>query len=108
MNTRHPLDNHAPMLAQFRWQVPRHFNIAEVCVRRWAHHSHTANRLAVITHHADAPAEQNSFAQIQAAADALSHLLAAQGVQAGDRVAVVLPQISIKRSPLNLPMGITQ
>ena len=80
------------MLAQFRWQVPLHFNIAEVCVRRWAEHSHTANRLAVITHHADAPAEQHSFAQIQAAADALSHLLVAQGAQAGDRVAVVLPQ----------------
>jgi acetyl-CoA synthetase len=92
MTTRHPLDNHAPMLAQFRWQVPHPFNIAEVCVRRWAQHSHTANRLAVITHRADAPADQHSFAQIQAAADALSHLLAAQGVQAGDRVAVVLPQ----------------
>ena len=92
MTTRHLLDNHAPMLAQFRWQVPRQFNIAEVCVRRWAQHSHTANRLAVITHHANAPALQHSFAQIQAAADALSHLLAAQGLQAGDRVAVVLPQ----------------
>ena len=92
MTTRHPLDNHAPMLAQFRWQVPRPFNIAEVCVRRWAQHSLTANQLAVITHRADAPADQHSFAQIQAAADALSHVLAAQGVQAGDRVAVVLPQ----------------
>jgi acetyl-CoA synthetase len=80
------------MLVQFRWQVPRPFNIAEVCVRRWARHSHTANQLAVITHRADAPALQHSFAQIQAAADALSHLLAVQGVQAGDRVAVVLPQ----------------
>ena len=92
MTTRHLLDNHAPMLSQFRWQVPPQFNIAEVCVRRWAQHSHTANRLAVITHHADAPAEQHSFAHIQAAADALSQVLAAQGVQAGDRVAVVLPQ----------------
>ena len=92
MTTRHLLDNHAPMLAQFHWHVPRHFNIAEVCVRRWAEHSHTANRLAVITHHAQAPAEQHSFAQIQAAANALSQVLVAQGVQAGDRVAVVLPQ----------------
>jgi len=92
MLPRHPLDNHASMLAQFRWQVPRPFNIAEVCVRRWARHSLTANQLAVITHRADAPADQHSFAQIQAAADALSQVLAAQGVQAGDRVAVVLPQ----------------
>ncbi len=92
MITRHLLDNHAPMMAQFRWQVPPQFNIAEVCARRWAEHSHTANQLAVITHHADAPAEQHSFAHIQAAAEALSHVLSKQGVQAGDRVAVVLPQ----------------
>jgi len=92
MTTRHPSDNHAQMLAQFRWHVPSHFNIAEVCVRRWATYSPTVHRLAVITHRVDAPAVQHSFAQVQVAADALSHVLAAQGVQAGDRVAVVLPQ----------------
>jgi len=92
MTTRHPLDNHAQMLAQFRWQVPKHFNIAQMCVQRWASHAHTAQRSAVITHRADAPPLSHSFAQVQSAADALSHVLAAQGVQAGDRVAVVLPQ----------------
>ena len=92
MTTRLPSDNHATLLAQFRWHVPQHFNIAEVCVRRWASHAHTAHRMAVITHRLDATAEQHSFAQVQAAADALSHVLAEQGVKAGDRVAVVLPQ----------------
>ena len=77
MTTRHLLDNHAQMLAQFRWYVPASFNIAEVCVRRWAMHSHTALRLAVISHRLDAPAVHHSFAQVQAAADALSHVLAA-------------------------------
>lgn len=33
-----------------------------------------------------------SYAQLQQAADALSHVLASQGVKPGDRVAVVLPQ----------------
>ena len=92
MTTRHPLDNHAHMLAQFRWHVPAFFNIAEVCVKRWARKSHTAQRVAVITHRLDAPPLSHSFAQVQAAADALSHVLAAQGVKAGDCVAVVLPQ----------------
>ena len=92
MTTRLPSDNHATMLAQFRWQVPASFNIAEVCVRRWASHAHTAQRTAVITHRLDAPALTHSFAEIQAAADALSHVLAARGVKAGDRVAVVLAQ----------------
>jgi len=92
MTTRHLLDNHAHMLAQFRWQVPPHFNIAHACAARWASHSHSAKRVAVITHRADAPPLTHSFAQLQAAAHALSHVLAQQGVQAGDRVAVVLPQ----------------
>ena len=84
-------DTHTEMLAQFRWHVPRLFNIAQVCAQRWA--AHDQGRLtAVITHRADAPAEQHSFAQLQAAAHALSHTLAALGVQRSDRVAVVLPQ----------------
>ena len=29
-------DNHARMHAQFRWAVPEHFNIAQVCCARWA------------------------------------------------------------------------
>jgi len=92
MTTRHPSDNHAAMLAQFRWQVPSHFNIAHACLARWASHSHSAHRVAVITHRADASALTHSFAQLQAAAHALSHVLAQHGVKAGDRVAVVLPQ----------------
>ena len=92
MTTRHLLDNHAHMLAQFRWQVPTNFNIAHTCSARWASHSHSAHRVAVITHRADAPPLTHSFAQLQAAAHAMSHVLAQQGVKVGDRVAVVLPQ----------------
>ena len=29
-------DNHARMHAGFGWQVPEHFNIAQVCCTRWA------------------------------------------------------------------------
>ncbi len=85
------LDHHAAMLAQFRWHVPAHFNIAQVCSTRWAAHQH-GHLTAVITHRTDAPPEQHTFAQLQAAANALSHHLKALGVQPGDRVAVVLPQ----------------
>jgi len=84
-------DHHSAMLQQFRWHVPSQFNIAQVCAKRWAAHA-TGECTAIITHHAEAPAEQYSFAQLQSAANALSHVLALHGVQAGDRVAVVLPQ----------------
>ena len=48
--------------------------------------------MAVITHQADASPLLHSFAQLQQAANALSHHLKALGVKPGDRVAVVLPQ----------------
>jgi acetyl-CoA synthetase len=79
------------MLQQFRWQVPRQMNIAQLCAKRWATHDN-GQRLAVISHQTDAPATERSFAQLQAAANAMSQQLAALGVQRGDRVAVVLPQ----------------
>ena len=85
------LDHHAAMLAQFRWHVPHHFNIAQVCAKRWATHDQ-GQSVAVITHQADASPLLHSFAQLQQAANALSHHLKALGVKPGDRVAVVLPQ----------------
>ena len=84
-------DHHSTMLQQFRWQVPKHFNIAQVCATRWASHE-AGQRTAVITHQVDAAPIHHSFAQLQTAAHAMSHELAALGVQRGDRVAVVLPQ----------------
>jgi acetyl-CoA synthetase len=80
------------MHRQFRWQVPREFNMAEVCMRRWAASPVTARRTAIIEHRAAGPAQRYTYAQLQQAADALSHALLSLGVQRGDRVAIVLPQ----------------
>ena len=92
MKPGHHLDNHAAMLGQFRWSVPRHFNIAQVCAKRWAMHSDGGQRVAVLQHQLDAAPVPHTYAQLQASADALSHALHHVGVKPGDRVAVVLPQ----------------
>ena len=92
MQPGHHLDNHAAMLGQFRWSVPRHFNIAQVCAKRWATHSDGGQRVAVLQHQLDAAPVSHTYAQLQASADALSHALHHAGVKPGDRVAVVLPQ----------------
>ncbi|NDC62062.1 MAG: AMP-binding protein, partial [Betaproteobacteria bacterium] len=84
-------DHHGAMWHRFRWHVTQHFNIAQVCARRWAAHAN-GERTAIITHQTDAPPLLHSFAQLQAAANLLSGQMAARGVQSGDRVAVVLPQ----------------
>jgi acetyl-CoA synthetase len=91
-------DFYDSMQQGFGWSVPEHFNIAEVCSRRWAAQPDAAKRVAILAHQAvDATgravaAESFSYAQLQQAADALSHVLVGLGVQRGDRVAIVLPQ----------------
>jgi acetyl-CoA synthetase len=91
-------DFYQVMQQGFGWSVPEHFNMAEVCSRRWAARADASTRVAIIEHKAAdssglevAPRSYN-FVQLQQAADALSHVLAGLGVQRGDRVAIVLPQ----------------
>jgi acetyl-CoA synthetase len=82
-------DSYAAAHRSFGWQVPTHFNIAEVCARRWADR---AGRVAIIEHRPGQAPERWSYAQLQEAADALSRALRGLGVRRGDRVAIVLPQ----------------
>ena len=74
------------------WQVPTHFNIAEVCCRRWAQMPEVADQAAIVEHREGQAPIHHSFAQLQQAANALSHSLKDWGVRRGDRVALVLPQ----------------
>ena len=100
-DTPAPFDFYNAMQQGFGWAVPEHVNIAELCSRRWAALPDAAQRVAIVAHQA-APVGQASaatqapltysYAELQQAADALSHVLVAQGVQRGDRVAIVLPQ----------------
>lgn len=85
-------DHHARLMDQLVWEVPRHFNMAQMCSRRWALRPDAARRIAVIEHMAEGPPRRHSYAQLQEAANRLSRLLERRGVQAGDRVALVLPQ----------------
>ena len=85
-------DHYAALHAGFRWQVPEHFNMAQVCSRRWAQDARHAGRTAVIATAPGQADQAHSYAQLQAQADSLSHALSVLGVQRGDRVAIVMPQ----------------
>jgi len=87
-----PDDHYSAMQAGFRWQVPRHFNVAQVCSRRWAQTPDASKRIAVIEHQPGAGGRNHSYAELQAQADRLSAALARLGVARGDRVAIVMPQ----------------
>jgi acetyl-CoA synthetase len=82
-------DQYRALYDDFRWHVPREFNIAEACCRRWAQES---SRIAL--HYEDESGNGGSYtyAALQADANRLSNALRALGAGPGDRVAIVLPQ----------------
>jgi acetyl-CoA synthetase len=89
-------DAYTALHQQFRWHVPKYFNMAQVCMRRWADDPATMNSIAVRVHLAGGEGRKHqqylSYAQLAQQAHQLSHLLHSLGVQRGDRVAIVLPQ----------------
>ncbi|MFM1925593.1 MAG: Acetyl-coenzyme synthetase [Pseudomonadota bacterium] len=92
-NTLASPDRYKALHQGFGWQVPKYFNMAEACCGQWAAQKKTAQRLAVLEHVAGQGLGRSwTFAQLQRDANRLSRLLKAQGVQRGDRVAIVMPQ----------------
>lgn len=83
-------DRYEALHRSFRWQVPEHFNLAEVCCTRWARE--TPGAPAILWEHEDGRSARFTFADLQREANRLSHALRRQGVMQGDRVAIVMPQ----------------
>jgi acetyl-CoA synthetase len=82
-------DQYRTLYRSFRWQVPREFNIADVCCRRW---SQETSRIALHYQDESGSAASYTFGALQADANRLSNALAAFGVARTDRVAIILPQ----------------
>ncbi len=89
-------DLYASIHQQFRWRVPKYFNIAQVCARRWADDADTMKNIAIRAYSTPASGTNRSqfltYQQLAEQACQLSHVLSRQGVKRGDRVAIVLPQ----------------
>jgi acetyl-CoA synthetase len=82
-------DQYRALYDNFRWHVPREFNIADACCRRWAQET---SRIALHYEDEEGKGGSYTYAALQADANRLSNALCALGVQRGDRVAIVLPQ----------------
>ena len=75
--------------ADFKWQLPSHFNIADaVCDR----HVDLADRVAMLYENEQGDCAEYTFGQLRKTSNQLANALAAQGIEEGDRVALVLPQ----------------
>jgi acetyl-CoA synthetase len=82
-------DQYRALYDRFRWHVPREFNIADVCCRRW---SQETSRIALHYEDERGNGASYTYAALQSDANRLSNALRSLGVKAGDRVAIVLPQ----------------
>ncbi len=92
MASRLHQDHHPRMMRELAWEVPRHFNMAQLCSAQWAARADAHRRVAIIEHTSQGQPRTYSYARLQEAADRVSALLHRRGVRAGDRVALVLPQ----------------
>ena len=78
------------LVRQFRWQVPRQFNIGvEVC-DRWAERD--PGKLALVAVAQDGRAQDVSYGWLRETSNRLANALTAHGIKRGDRVAILLPQ----------------
>jgi acetyl-CoA synthetase len=78
--------------AQFGWDVPKHFNMAQVCCARWASQPDATKGVAVHAWSAGVSGAFHTYFQLQEQANRLSNALTHLGVQKGDRVGIVMPQ----------------
>ena len=83
-----PRDQYRALYEGFRWHVPREFNIADMCGRRWAPER---SRVAILQA-VEGSVRSYTYAALQSDANRLSNALAALGVARNDRVAIVLGQ----------------
>lgn len=82
--------SYASLYDHFQWVIPERYNIGVDVAQRWAEND--VDRPALIHVHRAGHAETYTFGQIHSQSNQLAHALYAQGVQPGDRVAVLLPQ----------------
>ena len=80
----------AQMRADFHWQIPEFFNIADACCDVWAAADPARQALQHVGE--NGRGESWSYGALKIASDQLASAFAARGLKRGDRVAVLLGQ----------------
>jgi acetyl-CoA synthetase len=83
------LDSYEAVRRHFAWQIPAFYNIGVDLCDKWAT---DASRLALIHERRDGAIKRYTFADLRRLSNQAANLLTSRGVQAGDRVGILLPQ----------------
>ena len=82
-------ESYEELIRKFRWAIPEVYNIGQDCCDKWADGS---GRLAILHKRNDGALDRYSFDWLKSESNRFANALKAQGVERGDRVAVLLPQ----------------
>ncbi len=85
-------DQYPELYQSYQWLVPSQFNIAQACAHRWAENPLEGRRIAIFHEDEHGHREVWTYTRLSQTAMQLANGLVKMGVQAGDRVAVVMGQ----------------
>lgn len=85
-------DQHQVLYSSYQWLVPDQFNIAQVCLQRWAANVAEGRRIAILHEYASGERAEWSYRRLADVSNRLANGLIKMGVQKGDRVALIMAQ----------------
>lgn len=85
-------DQHPVLYSTYQWLVPEHFNIAQVCLQRWATNAAEGRRTAIYHEDQQGIRSEWSYRQLADVSNRLANGLRKMGTQKGDRIAVIMSQ----------------
>src|ERR1700736_4447884 len=79
--------NYEEICADFSWQIPRRFNVAEATCDR-----HVGSNKTALIVEGSAGSVELTFEHLQEQSSRLANALSAHGIARGDRIGILLPQ----------------
>ncbi|WP_421979993.1 acyl-CoA synthetase [Roseibium sp.] len=107
----HDAQSYADLCARFSWDIPERFNIGTAICDAWAEREPSREALIYVEEGGDTATY--TYADLKRLSNQLANLLVSVGVQAGDRVGVLLPQrpetayahiASLKAGAISIPL----
>ncbi|WP_422041509.1 acyl-CoA synthetase [Roseibium sp.] len=107
----HDAQSYADLCARFSWDIPERFNIGAAICDAWADREPSREALIYVEEGGDTATY--TYADLKRLSNQLANLLVSVGVQAGDRVGVLLPQrpetayahiASLKAGAISIPL----